>query len=73
MQRISVTVTTEPGGESLGCHAYIVAPPPPPSLPSPQYLAMVVGGAREHGLPAAYVDRLEGVGHNGYQGEVNPP
>lgn len=34
---------------------------------------MIVNGAIEHGLPAAYVDRLKIVVDNGYRGPVQVP
>ena len=38
--------------------------------PSPQYLNVILLGAREHNLPEHYIrDKLMTVQHNGYQGD----
>ena len=40
-------------------------------LPSPHYLHVIVEGAREHRLPADYVDKLRRLEHNGYAGPID--
>jgi cation transport regulator ChaC len=40
---------------------YRVCQPQPPGPPSPEYLALLIRGAYEHGLPGDYLQRLKGV------------
>ena len=39
--------------------------------PSGVYKDVIVRGAKEHNLPACYVDMLERVEDNGYRGDVS--
>jgi gamma-glutamylcyclotransferase (GGCT)/AIG2-like uncharacterized protein YtfP len=55
-----VPVTVELGGERLPALAYAVIDKEPAELPcTPAYAELLVTGARERGLPADYVARLE--------------
>ena len=40
------------------------------ALPSPQYMEVIIRGAKQAGLPPDYVNKLQGVQTNGYTGEV---
>ena len=64
-ERVEVTITT--GNQKMLALTYIArATHLDPSLePAPWYRALVVAGAREHGLPAAWIRRLEGVCREG--------
>ena len=46
-------------GEWKTAQLYRVAKPEGPFAPAKQYVAWMVEGAREHGLPADYIARLE--------------
>ena len=37
----------------------------PNRLPTPEYLALVVAGAKEHGIPADEIARIESIAHRG--------
>ncbi|MDO9445510.1 MAG: gamma-glutamylcyclotransferase [Dehalococcoidia bacterium] len=67
-RRVTVEVTTA-AGDLVRCRSYRVAHPDPQGfLPSPAYRDTVLRGAREVGLPAAYIERLERIEHNGREG-----
>lgn len=78
---INATVTTS-SGRPLACRSYLmhVAPPklaagetlPAERQPSLVYKRVVIAGARESGLPADYIARLEAIPDNGSSG-VDPP
>ena len=45
-------------GEELCCETYIARPEPGEHVPSPAYLAAIIAGAVENGLPTEYVAML---------------
>lgn len=77
----NATVLT-PDGEVLHCRSYLMrlVPPklqpgesrPPERQPSLVYKKVIVTGARESGLPADYVARVEAVADNGSAGSSPP-
>ncbi|XP_048236367.1 gamma-glutamylcyclotransferase-like isoform X1 [Haliotis rufescens] len=69
-QRRTVTVTT-PDGTTHTCRTYeLDGEYDIAHSPSPQYKDVIVRGARQSGLPQAYISQLEAVEDNGYDGEV---
>ena len=62
------TVDT-PAGDIVICRAYqVVAPDLEGIAPSPAYKGTIVRGARAIGLPAAYIEGLERIEDNGFEG-----
>jgi len=56
-----VRVEVEAGGERVSAETYEVIEKEPVEVPpTPAYAALLLGAARERGLPAAYVAALEG-------------
>jgi gamma-glutamylcyclotransferase len=54
-----VPIEVELGGRAVAAEAYEVIDKEPDEVPpTPEYTAVVVGGARERGLPKEYVERL---------------
>ncbi|XP_071082286.1 gamma-glutamylcyclotransferase-like [Haliotis cracherodii] len=69
-QRRTVTVTT-PDGATHTCRTYELDGEYDIShSPSPQYKDVIVRGAKQSGLPQAYISQLEAVEDNGYDGEL---
>lgn len=67
-RRYRVTVDT-PAGDIVICRAYqVVAPDLEGIAPSPAYKGTIVRGARAIGLPAAYIEGLERIEDNGFEG-----
>ncbi len=67
-ERYPVTVETA-AGDSVRCRSYhVVAPASRDILPSPAYRDTILRGARDVGLPEAYVARLEALEDNGFPG-----
>jgi gamma-glutamylcyclotransferase len=56
-RRLAVAVLT-PGGEEIAAFTYRSEISRPERKPSRRYLGLLLAGARELGLPAAYVERL---------------
>lgn len=48
-----------PSATTIACRAYVATDVDPIGLPYAWYRALVVAGAREHGLPASYIAALE--------------
>ena len=67
---IEVQVET-PAGDKLTCRSYqlLILNAKDPR-PSPHYLDVIKRGARQNGLPAEYLQFLDNIEHNGYEGEV---
>lgn len=64
-RRITVEVTT-PAGDVVRCRSYAVVDPDPAGFPpSPAFKQTLLRGARQIGLPEAYIARLEAIPHNG--------
>ncbi|XP_046585241.1 gamma-glutamylcyclotransferase-like isoform X1 [Haliotis rubra] len=69
-QRRTVTVTT-PDGTTHTCRTYELDGEFDIShTPSPQYKDVIVRGAKQSGLPQAYISQLEAIEDNGFQGEI---
>ncbi len=69
-QPIEVEVTTVSGNQ-LKCRTYeMLTLTHEDNRPSPQYLSIIIMGAKECGLPKEYIGRLESIDHNGYSGPV---
>ncbi len=67
---IEVEVTTV-SGSKLKCRTYeMLSLAHEDNQPSPQYLSIIVMGAKECGLPEEYIGKLENIEHNGYSGPV---
>lgn len=67
-RRLTVEVRT-PAGDLVRCRTYqVVAPHPKGYAPSPAYKQTILTGARDIGLPEAYIARLEGIEDNGVAG-----
>ncbi len=67
---LEVTVET-PGGDKLTCRTYqLLRLGSEDKRPSPQYLDVIIRGAKQNELPQEYIDWLEKIEHNGYSGEV---
>ncbi len=47
------------GGKALDCFTYVARPEPGTHVPSAAYLATIILGAEENGLPARYVEALK--------------
>jgi len=62
-------------GEEVHCVSYQLLPDriaaSKSKLPSKVYKDVIVHGAKENGLPPKYVEFLEGIKDNGYNGAVN--
>lgn len=58
-RRLAVEVET-PAGTALAAFTYRSEISRPERKPSRRYLGLLLAGAREHGLPADYVERLRG-------------
>ena len=57
-------------GEKFKCRTYqLVNLNADDPRPSPQYLSVVLKGAKQNNLPQYYIDKLSSVEHNGYSGE----
>ena len=68
---LSVQVTTKEG-QQLQCRSYTVKQKDAISLrPSPQYLGVILRGAKESGLPEEYINKLKQIEDNGYNGEIS--
>ena len=64
-QPIEVEVTT-PDGEKHKCRAYqLLINNAQDKRPSPQYLDVIIRGAKQNGLPQEYLEELENIEHNG--------
>ena len=62
---LEVDVET-PDGEKHTCRTYqLLIEDAQDKRPSPQYLDVILRGARQNGLPDAYIARLEKIEHNG--------
>jgi cation transport regulator ChaC len=59
-QRFAVEVLT-PAGEQIAAFTYRSEISRPERKPSRRYLGLLLTGAREHGLPAEYIERLRGL------------
>ncbi|XP_067651925.1 gamma-glutamylcyclotransferase-like [Haliotis asinina] len=69
-KRRMVTVTT-PDGTTYTCRTYELDGEFDIShTPSPQYKDVIVRGAKQNGLPEAYISQLEAIEDNGFQGEI---
>ncbi|XP_067652490.1 gamma-glutamylcyclotransferase-like [Haliotis asinina] len=69
-QRRMVTVTT-PDGTTYTCRTYELDGEFDIShTPSPQYKDVIVRGAKQNGLPEAYISQLEAIEDNGFQGKI---
>ncbi|MCK9486605.1 MAG: gamma-glutamylcyclotransferase [Dehalococcoidia bacterium] len=67
-RRLAVEVET-PAGDRVRCRTYqVVAPDPDGFAPSPAYKETILSGARDLGLPQAYLGRLEAIADNGVAG-----
>ena len=67
---IQVIVET-PGGQLVNCLSYELLKLSAKDLrPSPQYMDVILRGARKNGLPKDYVATLETIETNGYSGEM---
>ena len=52
--------------EAISCRTYIYQVPSRKyAPPSPHYKHVIVSGAIEHELPAAYIEKLQAIPHNG--------
>lgn len=70
-----------PNGTTVECRSYHLTDQPPKleegaawpdeRKPSQVYLNTIVAGAKESGLPAEYIQQLETIPHNSYNGPVN--
>ncbi|XP_033207643.1 gamma-glutamylcyclotransferase-like isoform X2 [Belonocnema kinseyi] len=77
---LKVSVKT-PEGQILDCRSYQQCNNPEKHInlkllpeerqPSPQYLNVILKGARENHLPTDYIQFLESISHNGYNGEID--
>ncbi|EDV29053.1 uncharacterized protein TRIADDRAFT_20381 [Trichoplax adhaerens] len=65
-----VEVTTIEG-KLIRCRVYELINPQLGNRPSPQYLDVILTGARQLKIPPEYLNRLEQIEHNGYSGEVH--
>lgn len=63
-RRIELTVELT-SGEKLACVSYEQTNTTP-GIPSPQYLSVIIEGAKEVGLPRDYIRTLQSISHNGY-------
>ncbi|XP_035678562.1 gamma-glutamylcyclotransferase-like [Branchiostoma floridae] len=64
---LSVKTST---GETLTCRSYRIIDTSQPNLPSPQYMEVLLGGARQQGLPEEYIRELAEIQTNDYKGPV---
>lgn len=60
---LEVAVTT-PEGEEQVCRTYQITEVLPEEPPSPQYLSIMIEGAKQCGVPAPYINRLCATTHN---------
>ncbi|XP_071539038.1 gamma-glutamylcyclotransferase-like [Panulirus ornatus] len=68
---LEVDVET-PSGENVKARSYqIICPMEEDRRPSSVYMDVIIGGARENGLPEDYIRFLESIEHNGYTGKVD--
>jgi gamma-glutamylcyclotransferase len=76
-ERVSVTAEVE--GKPVECLAYKVTKSSRENsisthgdslLPSTVYKNVIIRGAKEHNLPSEYINFLENIPDNGYEGEV---
>ena len=71
---IEIQVHTDESDATLSCRAYIQQDisdyDSSVDMPSPAYLQCIVNGAIEHKLPQDYIERLQKIEHNGYNGPV---
>ena len=66
---LEVEVQLSPGDSPVKCRTYqMVEETVKDPLPSPQYLDVILRGAKQNGLPAPYVEKLAAFEHNGYEG-----
>jgi len=80
-QRKPLKVELLESGEIVDCMAYEIRPETRAAsfekfeaekmVPSRRYKNVIVQGAKEHNLPAEYVEFLEQIKDNGYDGEVD--
>ena len=57
-------------GEKLTCRTYqLVNLNADDPRPSPQYLSVILKGAKQNNLPQYYIDKLSSLEHNGYSGK----
>jgi AIG2 family protein len=54
-----VKLMVEVGGKKLEAHSFVADDVDPNLSPSPEYLKLLLNGAREHGLSRAYIAQLE--------------
>ena len=66
---IDVTVETS-DGKQYTCRSYTMKDTVIETLTSPQYKSVIINGAKETGLPKEYLDFLNSVKDNGYDGHV---
>jgi len=58
-QRITVPVLTQPG-DAIEAFAYQSSLTADGRKPSPRYMGLIIDGARQHGLPATWLELLQG-------------
>jgi gamma-glutamylcyclotransferase len=68
--RKNVQVELEDGSTLPAYTYFLIKPLEDDRRPSKVYLDVILKGAREHSLPQSYIDKLQDIEHNGYEGEV---
>ncbi|KAI8504745.1 hypothetical protein Bbelb_178630 [Branchiostoma belcheri] len=66
---VELSVETS-SGEHLTCRSYQIIDTSQPKPPSPQYMEVLLGGARQHRLPEEYIRELSLIQTNGFKGPV---
>ncbi|XP_078687649.1 gamma-glutamylcyclotransferase-like [Branchiostoma floridae x Branchiostoma belcheri] len=66
---VELSVETS-SGEHLTCRSYQIIDTSQPKPPSPQYMEVLLGGARQQGLPEEYIRELSVVQTNGFKGPI---
>ena len=68
------TVVHTPGGSEVDVFFItdtVTKTPNVAARPSPQYKAVIVGGAEENEVPPEYIKQLKSIADNGYEGDFN--
>uniref|UniRef100_A0A1I7YR00 gamma-glutamylcyclotransferase n=1 Tax=Steinernema glaseri TaxID=37863 RepID=A0A1I7YR00_9BILA len=69
--RLNVTVKMSSNGSAVECRTYQYSNPERQARPpSPHYKHVIVSGAIEHELPNGYIEMLQKIKDNGYEGPV---
>lgn len=61
-EHVTVELHAGPASRLLWCVSYVVCAPGEPGSPAPGYLEVMLQGAKEHQLPAWYIEQLNGFG-----------